>query len=294
MEKLSFKLNDEDFTVWHLKGPQNGPVLHWSHANGFNALTYENLLKKLSTVCHVYSWDARSHGLTQNVKPAKSGYIYSQYCSDFIELINQLHEKHGTRVILSGHSFGATICIKSELALKNKISKLILADPVLFTPFYKVMSQILRFIKVKSPRALYLAHNARHRQNQWRNRAEVLSIFSQKKLFQNWDQKSLFNYIEYGTKSFEYGIKLSCPPEIESLIFKESENEFLSQKIRSFETDTYVFFASKGSPAFAKNAFNYTRRTIGQSTVLKSNHLFPIEKYKAFSERMIDIILEKN
>ena len=31
------------------KGPKQGPVLHWAHANGFNGQTYSRVLSKLTS-----------------------------------------------------------------------------------------------------------------------------------------------------------------------------------------------------------------------------------------------------
>ena len=286
MKPLKLEINNEVFTVWHLKGPKNAPILHWFHANGFNAPTYKNLLKKLSQFCHIYAWDARAHGLSSHLKLPLKHNIYRQYVTDFVELINVLYEKHSSPIIVAGHSFGATVCIKAEAALKGKISKLILADPVLFTPFTAQVSQIFRFLKFKQPRAIYLAENAAKRQNMWPSKNAALQSLSQKQLFKNWDDTALKNYIQYGTTDTLATVHLRCPPEIESFIFKESENEFLSKEIMNLSIPTHVYFASKGSPAFAKSAFRKSDNTRTHMIIPSTGHLFPIDKYEEFIEKI--------
>ena len=287
MKPLKLEINNEVFTVWHFNGPKNAPILHWFHANGFNAPTYENLLKKLSQFCHVYAWDARAHGLSSNLKLPQKNNIYKQYVADFVKLINVLYEKHSAPIIVAGHSFGATVCIKAEAALRGKVSKLILADPVLFTPFAAQASQVLRFWKFKKPRAIYLASNAAKRQNLWLSKNEALQSLSQKTLFKNWDDISLQNYIRYGTSDTSGTVHLRCPPEIESFIFNESESEFLSKEIINLSIPTHVYFASKGSPAFAKSAFKKSINTKTRIIIPSTAHLFPIEKYEEFSEEIL-------
>ena len=113
---------------------------------------------------------------------------------------------------------------------------------------------------------------------------------SNKPLFACWDELSLKNYIAYGTRSINDLIELQCSPETESQIFSESEKEFLSKAITRLSTDTHVFLSSKGSPAFAKNAFHKSKKTIDFQTIAESTHMFPIESPDDFSNRMLNCL----
>ena len=286
MKQLQLKVNNENFNIWYIQGPQNSPILHWSHANGFNGATYENLLKKLSRFCHIYAWDARGHGLNFKLQQPAPTKIYHQYTDDLVGLINLLFAKHSKPIILAGHSFGATICIKAEQILKGKVSKLLIADPVLFTPFAARMSQILRFLKFKKPREIYLAQNAAKRQDTWPTRDDAFIYLKKKSLFKNWDNHTLQNYIKYGTVNITNGTRLSCSRNLESLIFQESETEFLFEEIEGLSVNTHVYFASQGSPAFAKYKFRKSKKTKTAIKIPYSNHLFPINRYDEFSNKV--------
>ena len=291
METASYNINDETLHYWFFKGPKNGPILHWAHANGFNGPTYYNLLSELSNFCNIYAWDARSHGMNLNLRKPASGRIFAQCTSDLIQFTNYLYEKHKKRIILAGHSFGATLCIKAENSLRDEVSKILLADPVLFTRFHAAASNLLRAFKFKHPKELYLAEYAAKRRNKWQNTAQAVANLSEKSLFKNWDKLSLQNYVTYGTNSIDGHIKLNCSPNIEAQIFKESEREFLSKQIINLSTETHLFLAAKGSPAFAKNSFKKSARTLSQSIIEDSNHSFPIEKYREFGKVMLEKIL---
>lgn len=290
MKRLQIQIKDESFTVWYLSGPKNAPVLHWAHGNGFNAQTYTNLITKLSEYCHVYAWDARAHGLSSKLKLPARNHIYETYADDFTRLIEQLYKKHSSPIIIAGHSFGATLCIKAELALRGKISKMILADPVLYTPLVAKGSQFLRLLKFKKPKSIYLAENANKRQNLWLSKTDALTKLSQKSLFKNWDTISLRNYIEYGTANSPGGVQLSCPPLVESLIFKESELEILTNEINSLAVDTHILLASSGSPTFAIRALEKSNRVKKLITLQSTNHLFPIEQDQRLLENIIPYI----
>jgi len=291
MKKTNFKINKEDFNVWYLKGPKNSPVLHWAHGNGLNGRTYENLLKNLSKFFHIYAWDARSHGLNHRIKRPAEANTYGQYVSDFKNLIELLYEKHSMPIVIAGHSFGATICIKAEPELRGKVSKLVLADPVLFTPLANGVSQLLRFFKSKKPKNIYLAQNAAKRRDKWSTKAEAHLDLSKKNLFKNWDKLSFENYINYGTFDIGEGISLSCPRAIEALIFKKSESEFLRNTIINLSVETHLYLASRGSPSFDKNSFFKSKKLKTFKILPSSNHLFPIEEYGNFSKAIVQHLI---
>jgi len=286
MKLLSFPLNQDLFNVWYLEGPKNAPVIHWAHANGLNAQTYSHLLHNLSSNFSVYAWDARLHGLTQAVQNPCPVETYDAYTTDLVRMTKLLSRRHDKRIILAGHSFGATLCLKAEEQLHKVISKIILADPVLYTPMVSFLSKLGRFLKLKQPE-LYLSQKALYRRNQWKNRSEVYESYSKKKIFRNWSEQSLKNYINYGTNISDAGFKLSCPPNLESEIFKAAEVEFLSSQIKNLKTETFIYFAEKGSPSFAKKTFNRSNFVKNQTVITRSNHFFPIESPTDFAEMII-------
>ena len=292
MIATNFKINGETFKYWVLKGPAEGPILHWAHGNGFNAYTYHNLLKELSKSCTVYAWDARSHGLNSNLKDPETGNFYNRFSEDLIKLTEHLYKKHNQEIILAGHSFGATLCIRVENALRDKISKIILADPVLYTRFYAISSLLMRALKFKYPKDLYLAERALSRQNSWESVTSAISSLSRKPLFKDCDKSSLENYINYGTCMIDGLIKLNCSPIIEAQIFRESEKEYLASKIASLSTETHIFYAAKGSPSFAKRNFKRARTKLSESRISGSNHSFPIEMSMKFAVEVKNAIFD--
>ena len=289
MEKLQLFLNQEAFNVWYFRGPEKAPIIHWAHATGFNGPTYSMLLNELSNTFHVYAWDARLHGHTQGLSQPKSKNFIQTYCDDLVNLIEVIYQKHNNKVILAGHSFGAALCIKAEQRLKNKISTLILADPVLFTPFLSLMSRLGRLIKLRKPKNMYLAQNAARRRNHWRSFDEIYVNYKKKVLFKKWPDEALKNYIKYGTKSSNSGVYLACPPEVESQIFLECENEFLFDSISKLNTPTTLVIADNGSPAFGLNAFKNSKAKIKTVKLSNETHFFPVENHKILTREVSKI-----
>tara|TARA_A100001011_G_scaffold380053_1_gene446834 strand:+ start:22 stop:942 length:921 start_codon:yes stop_codon:yes gene_type:complete len=286
MKLLKIKIKDEVFNVWYFKGPKNSSVIHWSHGNGLHAPAYINLLGQLSNFCTVYAWDARAHGTNRNLTHPVAEKIFEQYTDDLVNLITVLYHKYKKPIILAGHSFGASICIKAEANLRGKISKLILADPVFFTPFIARFSKTLRLLKFQKPKTIYLAQNAAKRVNIWTTRMEAELKLSQKRLFKGWDKISFQKYIEYGIFETDQGATLCCPRDIEALIFKESEFEFLSSKIIDLSVKTFIYTASKASPTFAQKFLKKAKKVETCKVIPSTNHMFPIEQYGRFIQEI--------
>ena len=63
--------NDKSIQTYHLNENAN-KQLYFSHANGFNGLTYNSLLKNISKKYKVSIYDMRGHGdTTLNADPTK-------------------------------------------------------------------------------------------------------------------------------------------------------------------------------------------------------------------------------
>ena len=57
MQRFQLKRDDGDISICHWSA-HGKPVLHWAHANGFNAQTYDPLLTPLAGDFDVYAADA--------------------------------------------------------------------------------------------------------------------------------------------------------------------------------------------------------------------------------------------
>ena len=284
MKKISLKTDDGNISILNIPGPNfDSPVLHWAHANGFNALTYLKLLKNLSNQFNVYAWDARGHGRT-NLSSDFKGELYKTFVKDFKKLLDFLFYKHGKKIICAGHSFGATLTLMSCYDNSEFISKIILADPVIFTNKVKYMSKIARFMNFKRPKNLYLSQNALNRRNRWKNLDEAYAFYKEKKFFLNWEKSCIKNYLKDGTKLTKNGIKLSCDPALESMIFKESENLNLLKEIKNFPKPIYLYIAERNSPAFGKNYFKKNKNLKQMKLIKNSDHFFPLNKNKYFCD----------
>ena len=133
MKRLKIKTARSDLSVCFWKGPADAPILHWAHANGFNGRTYDKLLSKLVEKFNVYAWDTPGYGMSEK------GPFYDEinpvlgYSYDLEALIIELYKKHKRKILLGGHSIGGSLSLMVSKYIEEKISGLVLADPVVIS-----------------------------------------------------------------------------------------------------------------------------------------------------------------
>ena len=292
IKRIDFNLDNEHFVVWNIPGPnKKSPVIHWAHANGFNGLSYHKFLKGLSKYCHVYAWDARGHGQTTASAQISKKLFSLVYAKDLSLLFTKLSKLHQSPIIAGGHSFGGSISILAANQVNEVVSTIVLADPLIFTPFYSFLSNLGRVLHTQKVKNLYLADNALRRKKIWDNANELLDSYSKKAFFKDWDMSSIEKYIEAGTRRVGTKVELTCDPTTEAEIFKQGERTFILKDIMKFRIPFFLYLAEKNSPTFGKRAFTRTKIRTRWRTIANTTHFFPIEEADSFSILLCDDLL---
>lgn len=288
MKRIFFKTSKGKISILHFPCyNKTSPVIHWAHANGFNALTYKKLLTNLSKYFHVYAWDACGHGKT-NLQVNLKKNFYDTCSEDLKNILTFIHEKHQKKIICAGHSFGGTLSLIASSKNPSIISKILLADPVIFTHKIRYLSKIARFLKLKNPKNIYLSKNALNRKYIWDSEEEIINSYKNKSFFENWEINCIKNYISDGIIKNNNEIKLSCSPKLESKIFKESEDLNLYKLIKKISLPTYLYLSDNNSPTFAKTIFEKNKNVKLVFTLKKTDHFFPITKSNIFIKKILN------
>jgi pimeloyl-ACP methyl ester carboxylesterase len=195
-------------------GPVDRPVdLVFSHANGFNALTYRHLLAPVAQAgFRVAAIDERGHGRSRLTARARDGHGswlgYQQDLIGFLETLDQPPR------VVAGHSMGGTAGLMAAGARPEWVRSLVLLDPVVLP---EGMATGLGVAAMKdSP----LAQGALRRRNSFESRQAALEAYTGRGAFRTWPAEMLADYIADGlTPGPEGGFVLSCAPEWESANF---------------------------------------------------------------------------
>ena len=178
MQSLEFSNDKVRIPIIHWQGPkENSPVFHWAHATGFNGETYKTVLKAISQAFHVYAWDLRGHGKSsEDTSLIEDEQIYENYVDDLSSIISWLHDRHGSKIYLGGHSIGGTISISAASKKITLVTALVLVDPVIFQWHTKYLMDIARLLQLNIPNA-YLSLNAKKRRNNWPSVEAILKSY---------------------------------------------------------------------------------------------------------------------
>lgn len=206
--------------VW--PGPANGPVLHFAHANGFNANTYKQLLSPLAETTEIWAWDARGHGLTD--APADPKAIGQNWC-ELREDLAAVIEHIGRPAILAGHSLGGVLSMQLAALRHPLVRGLCLLDPVFLPPLFLPAWGLAKRLGLAY--LLPLANRARKRRGDWPDRTALLKAYTGRGGFRTWpDPRFLADYLAHGTRPLDDGsVRLSCAPAFEAAIFAATPHD---------------------------------------------------------------------
>ncbi len=106
-----------------LDWPADQPLLHFTHATGFNAETYRGLLTSLQGRFHVAASDMRGHGFT--TLPAVPGpqAEWTTFATDLAAILDALDKGPA---VLAGHSMGAITSLMVAARYPARVRALVL------------------------------------------------------------------------------------------------------------------------------------------------------------------------
>lgn len=236
-------VGDGMVAVYRWPGPKGAPELHFAHANGFNALTYHELLHPLSAHLSVIASDLRGHGRT--ILPADPSRMksWSIYARDLVRLLEVLGPRPR---ILAGHSMGAIVSLLAAEARPNLVAGLAMAEPVIMPDVVRWHSAALRTAGLFD-RAMPLIAGALRRRRHFEDRETALAAYRGRGAFRTWPEAMLKGYLEGGLRSDEAGgMELACAPEWEAANFRIGPPA-IWEAWRGFSRPLVVLHGSHGS-----------------------------------------------
>jgi pimeloyl-ACP methyl ester carboxylesterase len=209
-----------DGAVSYLEGAADAPLLHFTHANGFNAETYRALLTPLQGRFRITAADMRGHGFT--TLPAVPGMQagWRIYGEDLARVTDGL--RGNRKVILAGHSMGAIASLMVAATYPDRVRGLILVEPVLVPRFARELAAVMRLLGRVPPRGTDLAAGAAKRRAIFPSFEMALSAYRGRGAFKTWPEGVIADYLRGGLKSTGNGteMELTCAPTWESMNFQ--------------------------------------------------------------------------
>ncbi|HEY1631769.1 MAG TPA: alpha/beta hydrolase [Rhizomicrobium sp.] len=199
-------------------GVKGAPLLHFAHATGFNAETYQSLLAPLSERFHIHASDARGHGLTvMGVAPGqpKGWTIYRD------DLLRFLDDIGGKPLILAGHSMGAVVSLMTAVVRPDLVRGLVLIEPVFVPAAAMRLANLLHHLHLRRQEPS-LADRAERRRDTFASIDAAFDAYRGRGAFRTWPEETIRDYLDGGmildTKTgFAH---LTCTPAWEADTFR--------------------------------------------------------------------------
>lgn len=260
--------------------------LHFLHGNGFCALTLASLASQFPQDWNIWLTDVPGHG--GSVQPKHRMPDWQAMAESVAQSIKR--QAGGEALIGIGHSMGGVMTLLAAARHPTLFSRIILLDPVLFSPEIILGQQLLRTTGVWKRGALVRA--VTQRRQQWPDaesmRAELLS----KGLYRDWQPQVMDDFIRGGTVQEGDEIRLSCNPRWEGAIFG-SYPRGLWHAVRSVKVPVDILVA--------ENSYGFIQRSARRAGKVNSNirwqvfpgtHCFPMERPFETAAKLDELIAQ--
>lgn len=208
---VSNRGGEGQMSVLDFGDPKRPVDLVFVHANGFNALTYRTLLAPLSGSLRIWAPDLRGHGGTTLSTKADDRRDWHDHRDDLVALLDNLG---GPPVVLAGHSMGGTSALLAAAERADRVSGLVLLDPVIWSRWVVAAFKLPLLDRMAS--RIPLVKNALRRRAVFDSREQAMAAYSGRGAFRGWPEMMLADYIADGLIETPDGFVLACDPAWEA------------------------------------------------------------------------------
>ncbi len=251
----------------------NKPKIHFAHANGFPAKTYNKLFALLEADFEIGFLERHGH----NPKfPVSDNW---KFLRD--ELREEIDRRYREKIIGVGHSLGGILHFLVAVERPELYQRIILLDAPIISRFSSHSLRVLkltRLIDRYSPSQI-----TKGRRNLWTSKQEAFEHFKRKPKFGAFDEDVLRDYIEYGTARTEHGYELFFKPSIEAKIYRTIPHHLPAFRGKLKIPTDYIGGTASREGELARLSFMKKHFQIDFHQI-QGSHLFPFEKPELTAE----------
>lgn len=223
-ELITIDGHSAPFHTWPAIHDQHLTPIHFAHANGFPAGSYQSLLQELSQnrlVCaldHRATWSGIGH--------PPNRFHWGSAADDLIQAIEL---KHPQGVIGIGHSLGAVMTLLAAAKRPDLFKQIILIEPVMFpTKMFLQLGWMPMWLRNKT---IPIAKRTAKRKAVWDSTEQFIDYHMGKPVFAGIQREVMQDYARHGLRPTPSSLddrhpeashrsELTFPPAWESHIFK--------------------------------------------------------------------------
>jgi pimeloyl-ACP methyl ester carboxylesterase len=275
---------DGEMSVLDFGDASRPPDVVFVHANGFNALTYRSLLAPLSASLRLIAPDLRGHGATRLPADPKGRTSWRDFRDDLIALLEALD---GPPVTLAGHSMGATASLLAAERRPDRVSNLVLLDPVIFKPGATLLMHLPGMAQLGRRRFPWAVAAARRRAV-FEDRATALRSYAGRGAFKGWPETAVADYVAGGLKDRADGqVELACAPDWEAANYvAQAHNP--RRALRRMRRPVFVLKAENGSTCSLTERDVRRLPYVRLRTASGGDHFFPMRQPDVVRDAILD------
>ena len=257
-------------------GPTNRPIdVIWSHANGFNGLTYRSILAPLGDTLRVMAVDLRGHGASRLPADVEGRTDWYDMRDDVLALLEALD---GPAAVLAGHSMGGAASLMAAAQAPGRVRGLVLFDPVVLPPEASAAA------RAGGTGDNPLRAGALRRRAIFPDKAAARAAYAGRGAFRTWSEAMIADYVEAGFRDRADGqVELTCAPEWEASSFASQAHESAAAFAAS-RAPVDVLRAAEGSTCRFEPDPDGGR--IRVETAPGTTHFLPMERRELVRERL--------
>jgi pimeloyl-ACP methyl ester carboxylesterase len=173
---------------------------------------------------------------------------------------------------MAGHSMGGTASLLTAAERRDKVSGLVLLDPVIWSRLTVAAFQLPLFDRLSS--RIPLVKNALKRRALFDNREQAMTGYTGRGAFRGWPELMLADYLVDGLTPTDTGFALSCRPEWEAANYGAQSHDPW-RALKRYGGPVRILKAETGStchvPSKARGLPN-----VSVEIVEGGNHFFPM------------------
>ncbi|KTC65987.1 hydrolases or acyltransferases (alpha/beta hydrolase superfamily) (plasmid) [Legionella adelaidensis] len=253
--------------------------IHFAHGNGFPSPCYQQLFKNLSNQFDYYYIDKVGH--TEQYPVTDNWHNLSA------EVIASITSQTTKPVIGLGHSLGGVLTYLAAIENPDLFRCIILLDsPIIGRVKSKalLLAKTLGIIDHLTP-----AYRTKGRRRHWRTREEARQYLKSKKLFKNFTEDCLEDYIDYGLEKDANGFTLRFDPYIEYQIYRTIPH-VLHEYEGKLKVPAAIIYGKKSNVVNAGDIRYMGRKQGIKSFKTEGTHMFPMEYPEETATKIIKVI----
>lgn len=263
-------------------GDVKRPVdLIFVHANGFNAMTYRSLLAPLSGTLRIWAPDLRGHGRTTLPADPNGRRGWTDHRDDLVALLDALD---GPPAVLAGHSMGGTSALLAAAERPERVSQLVLLDPVIWRQWVVTAFHLPLLDRLAS--RIPLVKSARRRRAVFDSREQAMAAYVGRGAFRGWPEIMLADYLADGLIETEAGLALACPPEWEASNYA-SQSHDPWRAMKRLDRPVRILKAEAGSTCHVPEQPRGLAQ-VSVETVHGGTHFFPMLQADVARDALFD------